>query len=118
MAQVQLEERILSVAQLREIYDPPNSIVLGKVITRFDKHVTGFVQAASFLAAHFRDDRGEPVPVIAGGPRGFARVIDPVTVEIESRATVGLNTSFACRATPGTPRGCCLSFPASRKHCE
>jgi ferredoxin-NADP reductase/ferredoxin/predicted pyridoxine 5'-phosphate oxidase superfamily flavin-nucleotide-binding protein len=83
MAQVQLEERILSVAQLREIYDPPNSIVLGKVITRFDKHVTGFVQAASFLAAHFRDDRGEPVPVIAGGPRGFARVIDPVTVEIE-----------------------------------
>ena len=83
MVQIQPAERILSVAQLREIYDPPNSIVLGKVITRFDKHVTGFVQAASFLAAHFRDDRGDPVPVIAGGPRGFAKVIDPVTVEFE-----------------------------------
>jgi ferredoxin-NADP reductase/predicted pyridoxine 5'-phosphate oxidase superfamily flavin-nucleotide-binding protein len=83
MAQIQPVERILSASQLRGIYDPPNSIVLEKVITRFDKHVTGFVQAASFLAAHFRDDRGDPVPVIAGGPRGFARVIDPVTLEIE-----------------------------------
>lgn len=83
MAQVQPDERILSAVQLREIYDPPNAIVLAKVIARFDKHATGFVQAARFLAAHFRDDRGEPVPVIAGGPRGFAKVIDPLTLEIE-----------------------------------
>ena len=68
---------------LESAYDPPNAISLDKVITRFDHHTKSFIEAATFLAASVRDGWGDPVPVIAGGPRGFARVIDPVTVEIE-----------------------------------
>lgn len=76
-------ERLPMPEQLDGIYDPPSSISLDKVITRFDRHTTAFIEAATFLAAHVRDEWGDPVPVIAGGPRGFARVVDPVTVDIE-----------------------------------
>lgn len=76
-------ERLPLPGDLERAYDPPNAISLDKVITRFDHHTTAFVEAATFLAANFRDEWGDPVPVISGGARGFARVVDPVTVEIE-----------------------------------
>jgi ferredoxin-NADP reductase/predicted pyridoxine 5'-phosphate oxidase superfamily flavin-nucleotide-binding protein len=78
-----MDQAISSAEQLRAFYEPPNAIVLDKVITTFDKHTSAFVQASTFLAAHIGDDAGGPVPLIAGGPAGFARIIDPVTIEID-----------------------------------
>lgn len=68
------------------LYDPPNAIVLDKVLTSFDRHTAGFVAAATFVAGNLRAPWGEPVPVIAGGPKGFVRVVDPRTVEIDVAA--------------------------------
>jgi hypothetical protein len=68
-----MNQAISSTEQLRAFYEPPNAIVLDKVITTFDKHTSAFVQASTFLAAHIRDDAGGPVPLIAGGPAGLCQ---------------------------------------------
>ena len=72
-----------SIDDLRRIYGQPNPAVLDKVLTRFDKHATAFIGAARFAAVNVRGPDGAPVPVLAGGPEGFARILDPVTVAID-----------------------------------
>lgn len=73
-------------ADVLGLYDPPNPIVLDKVLARFDRHTADFLGAATFVAGNLRAPWGEPVPVIAGGPKGFVRVVDPRTVEIDIAA--------------------------------
>lgn len=81
-----LPERIEARAHAADVlglYDPPNAIVLDKVLASFDRHTADFVAAATFVAGNLRAPWGEPVPVIAGGPKGFVRVVDPRTIEID-----------------------------------
>ena len=74
---------ITSDQDLRTIYDQPNPIVLNKVLARFDRHATTFIDAARFAVMNVEGPDGVPTPVLAGGPPGFARVMDEATLAID-----------------------------------
>lgn len=71
-------------ADVLGLYDPPKAIVLDKVLAYFDKHATNFIEASTFVAGSLRTKWGEPVPLLVGGLKGFARVVDLRTVEIDT----------------------------------
>ncbi|GGF68520.1 hypothetical protein GCM10007301_30240 [Azorhizobium oxalatiphilum] len=82
MSEIELREQLLASAGLAGLYDPPGNIVLSKVQRSFDHHTANFVGAATFIALHVRDGKGNPFPLLFGGSQGFVRVINATTLRI------------------------------------
>ncbi len=78
-----MTQTLASIDDLRRIYGAPNPVVLDKVVTRFDRHATAFMAAARFAVVNVRGPDGAPVPVMVGAAKGFARVLDPITVAVD-----------------------------------
>jgi hypothetical protein len=97
-----MDQAISSTEQLRAFYEPPNAIVLDKVITTFDKHTSAFVQASTFLAVVRLALPGSLIP-------RPSRSI--------SRPTAGLIADFRSRRTVSIPSAFFSSSPESRSPC-
>ncbi len=106
---------LASIDDLRGVYGPPNPAVLDKVLARFDKHATAFVEAARFAAVNVRGPDGAPVSVMAGGPGGFARVLDPVTVAIDVPRACWPADRLGCPTTEDFAMGTLFVIPGVKE---
>jgi PPOX class probable FMN-dependent enzyme len=67
---------ITTVAQLREVYEPPRQRSLDKELDRLDEHCRRFVSLSPFVLVASSDSEGRCDVSPKGGPPGFVEVLD------------------------------------------
>ena len=82
---VEVSEPILTLAELREVIEPPNELVTAKETTVLDETCRDFIGRSPFMLIASCDGKGTVDISPKGDPPGFVQVFDDTTLGIPER---------------------------------